>query len=175
MSQLRTNSIVPVGGLPAGANGGGIIQCVYSLNQTQTAMSPGSTWTEIPGWSATITPRSSSNKILVLCNLNFGGAYYIVSARLYRNGSYITVSGDSSSRPGTFITWGVQGMSNYGRNQPFASFLDSPASTSALTYSIYVRDTRDNNAVYINRGFYDEDSGLSPVGSSSLILMEISA
>jgi len=25
MSQIRTNSIVPVGGLPAGANGGGFI------------------------------------------------------------------------------------------------------------------------------------------------------
>jgi len=28
MSQVRTNSIVPAGGIPGGASGGGIIQCV---------------------------------------------------------------------------------------------------------------------------------------------------
>ena len=36
MSQLKVNSIVPVGGLPAGATGGGIIQTV-TLTKTDTA------------------------------------------------------------------------------------------------------------------------------------------
>ena len=36
MSQLKVNSIVPVGGLPSGASGGGIIQVVQAV-KTNTA------------------------------------------------------------------------------------------------------------------------------------------
>ena len=33
MSQLKVNSIVPVGGLPSGATGGGIIQTVQTIKK----------------------------------------------------------------------------------------------------------------------------------------------
>ena len=57
MSQLKVNSIVPVGGLPSGANGG-IIQVVQSV-KTDTAshsVSVGGISGDV--MSATITPSS---------------------------------------------------------------------------------------------------------------------
>ena len=65
MSQLRTNSIVPVGGIPAGASGGGIIQVVQTV-KTDDASTTSNSYTDITGLSVTITPRSTSNKILII-------------------------------------------------------------------------------------------------------------
>ena len=176
MSQIKVDSVVPSGGLPAGSDGGGIIQVVNEPFYTQLQMSPGSSFTQIPSWSASITPRSSSNKILVNVSLNVAGntSYYIVAVRLYINGSYHEVAPDNSSRPGTFMTVGAQQWVNYSRYQAYGQYLHSPASTSEQTYALYVRDTRNNGQVNINRAHYDINSGYSPVGSSCITLMEIS-
>ena len=66
MSQLKVNSIVPAGGLPSGSNGG-IIQVNQALVNTTVSASCGSasTFTDISGMEVTITPSSSSNKILL--------------------------------------------------------------------------------------------------------------
>ena len=61
MSELRTNKIYPRDGLPAGANGG-IVQIVRATANTQIQVTA-NTDTDII--SATITPTSSSNKILI--------------------------------------------------------------------------------------------------------------
>ena len=176
MSQLRTNSIVPVGGIPAGASGGGIIQVVSSPYYTQTELAPGASFTQIGSWSASITPRSANSKILVDVDLNASGSYsyYVVAVRLYVNGVYQAVASDNGSRPGTFMTIGAQQWSNYYRYQAHAQYLHSPGTTNQQTYSLWVRDTRDSQNVYINRAYYDENSGAVPVGNSCITLMEIS-
>lgn len=177
MSQLKVDSIVPRGGIVSGAEGGGIVQVVNEPFYTQLEMSPGSSYTQIPGWSASITPRSTSNKILVNVSLNVAGNsdYYVVSVRLYINGSYHEVAPDNGNRPGTFMTVGAQQWDNYHRHQAYGSYLHSPASTSQQTYALHVRDPRDNSNVNINRGHYDQNtSQYNPVGSSCITLMEIS-
>ena len=73
MSQLKVNSIVPVGGLSSGANGG-IIQVVQSV-KTDTFSTSSSSFTDITGLSATITPSSNSNKILVILDLMVAVSY----------------------------------------------------------------------------------------------------
>ena len=66
MSELRTNKIYPRDGLPAGATAGGIIQMVEVTNTDQTTFgSTPSDWTAT-GFSASITPTSASNKVLVM-------------------------------------------------------------------------------------------------------------
>jgi hypothetical protein len=79
MSQLRTNSIVPVGGIPAGASGGGIIQVVDASTSTATSTTstipfdstiPQSTeGTEL--LTVSITPRSTSNKLIIFVSVPF--------------------------------------------------------------------------------------------------------
>ena len=65
MRQLKVNSIVPVGGLPSGSNGG-IIQVKQTIKKevftTAQAVSRG--YTDLTGLNVAITPSSNSNKIL---------------------------------------------------------------------------------------------------------------
>ena len=70
MSQLKVNSIVPAGGLLSGSNGG-IIQVKQTIKKdvftfTQTVANG---YTDLTGLSVTITPSSSSNKILVVSTI----------------------------------------------------------------------------------------------------------
>ena len=137
MSQLKVNSIVPVGGLPSGSNGG-IIQVVQSV-KTDTASSSSSSFVDF-GPTVTITPSSSSNKVLVRFTLvgSSGNANYAYYFRLARGGSAISGSvGDSSGSrtpAGTVIDSYGHGSLSY--IQTSFEFLDSPATTSATTYSI---------------------------------------
>ena len=62
MSELRTNRIVPRDGLPSGASGG-IIQMVQTI-KTDTFATTSTSFVDV-GLSASITPTSSSNKVLV--------------------------------------------------------------------------------------------------------------
>ena len=65
MSQIKVDSIVPRGGVPSGATGGGIIQVVRASSNTANVTPSGnSTWTDA-GPSVTITPSSSSNLIMI--------------------------------------------------------------------------------------------------------------
>ncbi|BCV08527.1 MAG: hypothetical protein CM15mL8_070 [Caudoviricetes sp.] len=55
MSQLKVNSIVPVGGLPSGASGG-IIQVVQTVKtDTMSTSGTGGSYQDITGLSVTIT------------------------------------------------------------------------------------------------------------------------
>mgnify|MGYP006407304317 CR=1 FL=1 len=168
-------------GTVTGAGGGKVLQVVIGSKTAATTYSPGSSWVEVTGLSAAITPASASNKILVVASLNWSGHIdsYVATARLYRNGSHISAAGgtDNGSRPGAFLVAGFQdyewGWSNYGRQQTPGYYLDSPNSTSTQTYKLYVRDTGNDRQINVNRGYYDINSGLAPVGYSTIVLMEV--
>ena len=164
MSQLRTNSIVPVGGIPAGASGGGIIQCVQSVKTDRQVISGSqSTYIDITGLSAIITPRSSSNKILIMLTISGSSADTGIKLQCLRGATILTgMYGDANgsatrSIGGHFWGGGSGGNSNAGGNLSMM-LLDSPATTSATTYKIqggtnsgyaaYVNTTYDSAAVY---------------------------
>lgn len=105
MSQIKVNSIVPVTGLPSGANGG-IIQIVNSHLKTRQTISA-STNFQATGLSATITPSSSSSKILIIVNgvynvFNATATQYITKFKLYNGSSEIT---DANSTGSTNNAW----------------------------------------------------------------------
>ena len=137
MSQLRTNSIVPVGGIPAGASGGGIIQCVQS---TSTSLTTGSnnTWIACPA-TVSITPRSTSNKVMVLFNFSVSAnaAANDITSRIKRG---TTVIGANTTAG--YNAQGIYGQgtsdSNYFASGFSICYLDSPSTTSSLTYSAEV-------------------------------------
>jgi hypothetical protein len=88
------------------------------------------------GLTATITPQSTTSKILVIYNL--GNIYnptngYEGGSTIYRNGSNISPVG-SAVNSGFTSSFG----NGAGVEAPHsATYLDSPASTSAQTYTIY--------------------------------------
>jgi len=157
-----------------GAPVGSVVNVVYGSMGAQHSFDT-NTWTEVPDLSATITPKSTSNKVLVTASLNCGGhsSYYTVAIRLYRDSTAIALGDTTGSRPTCWMSIGAQQWSNYHRQQATNTFLDSPNTTSAITYKLFVWDTRDSSNVYINRSYYDHDSGASPVSLSTIMLQEI--
>ena len=67
MSELRTNRIVPRDGLPSGSSGG-IIQIVHTNTSSHT-YNNNTSYADITGVTATITPTRSDSKILIQCSL----------------------------------------------------------------------------------------------------------
>ena len=167
-SELRVDKIIPTDGVPTGG-GGGIIQVVQAV--TGDAQGIGSqTYTTANNLSPTITPKFNTSKILINVSLMVGinaSANTVVSGRIFRGSTDLTInSGDD--RHGMFVRYiggNVESMEtiNY-------MHLDSPATTSAITYSIKLRG--DNNTTfYINR--YANTSAYKY--QSSITLMEVSA
>ncbi|ADD95689.1 hypothetical protein [uncultured phage MedDCM-OCT-S12-C97] len=100
MSQLKVNSIVPVGGLPSGATAGGIIQTVQTVKTDTTSYSSASVFADISGISVTITPTTNSAKVLIIPDLALGGgdmANYHLVWRLLRGSTAVGVSTSATS------------------------------------------------------------------------------
>lgn len=106
------------------------------LDNVSTVTSSGSFVTT--SWSGTITPTSASSKVLVIvsggsiyCGTSAGVAYY---GTIYRN---------SSVNLGN-ATWGLERFTTPGGSHSLAPHsmmvLDSPATTSATTYTPYFRN-----------------------------------
>lgn len=126
------------------------------------------TFVDVTGLSATITPSSTSSKILCVGQINSGTANseYVIG-QLVR-GSTVVGSGTSGTTYNGLVFNPASDSSRIW-TLPFM-FLDSPSTTSATTYKIQVRGLAAVTQS-INRRTLDTAFG----GSSNIILMEISA
>ena len=158
------------------ATGFGKVLQVVSTTKTDTfAGSTEDTWYTITGLTAAITPSSTSSKILVTGHVMGASENTSTDRRFYlkiqRGGSDISSAlGDSAS---SRLQVHTSGFSSGGANAvtlPF-NFLDSPSSTSALTYSIQVRG--DTNGVVVNQAATDSDNDTYPRAASTITVMEI--
>tara|TARA_R100001224_G_scaffold60737_1_gene36134 strand:- start:663 stop:1184 length:522 start_codon:yes stop_codon:yes gene_type:complete len=171
MSQLKVNSIVPTGGLPSGANGG-IIQVVQTV-KSDTASFVISTESQSANvMTVSITPSSSSNKILLICNLNAQSSTTGYGYSFNRGGTEIGL-GDalSNRRRMSFAT--ESGETN---QHSFCGgmFLDSPATTSSVTYGIKLTHTSSNDAtIVVNNQNVSSTNDKFYVTMSSLTAMEV--
>ena len=157
MSELRTNRIVPRDGMTSGSTqGGGIIQVRYGFTTTQTVNNT-STYADT-GLSATITPTRSDSKIIVMASLN---------CVQKTNGTYLKVRVVRASTEIAKIDEGA-GYTNDTSNNIIGSIschlLDSPATTSAVTYKLQFASVSN-----ISTTLVQVNSALS-----SMILMEVS-
>jgi len=140
--------------LPAG---GKVLQ-VVSETKTDTASTTSTSFTDITGLSASITPSSTSSEILIITKIlisqsnNYadGWAKIVRDSTPVGNGS----SGFSLLRGGETTEGNM-------------THLDSPATTSSITYKTQVRT--ETGTMYINS---NDGSG---VYSSSITLIEIGA
>ena len=169
MSELRTNKIVPRDGLPSGAIGGGIIQVVRAQSTTSNQTpSADATWTDVQP-TVTITPTRSSNLIIietsVMCIAN-NNAY--VGFRLLRGSTAIRE------------WWGYQNDGSYTPFQGPGKHIDSPSTTSAVTYKTQGQSPSDGGTrLLYNYNWQTESTSLDNLTGygtrSTMILMEVSA
>ena len=137
-SELRVDKIVPTDGVPSGG-GGGIVQVVQGTTNSEYSTSSCNYVTS--GLSLNITPKSTSSKILVCFNLPLqSGAHNLRAAvGLHRAGSQIYLA----QRESLF-----NGSSSNNSETVSGMFLDSPATTSAVTYDVRVRVSGGSGTFY---------------------------
>ena len=151
---IANASLGAVTALPAAITTGKVLQVVSGSTTTQVGVTANSYIDT--GLTASITPSSSSNKILIAIHQSIGktAAHTWTDIKLLRDSTQI----------GLFASVAFNGVSqsNY-IGTTGCSFLDTPSSTSSLTYKTQFRNVAAAGTVNAQ-----VDSGLS-----SITLMEI--
>jgi hypothetical protein len=168
---MLTNTAVAKSQLPTGS----VLQ-VVSAAKTDTFSLASSTFTDITGLSVTITPTSATSKILIMATTNASGSSggYMASTRLVRDSTAIYVGDAAGSR----LQASVSARNNDSGDARMHSmvFLDSPATTSAITYKVQLA-CQESQTICVNRSFDDLDVGNAARArtASSITVMEIAA
>jgi len=152
MSTLRVNNMTNVGGTGPTWEPGNIVQVVYGSYSTETSTT--STSYVSSGLTATITPKFATSKILVAVSNDVTVSSAVAALTMFRG----TVSG-------TNLAPGTSGFGrSYGEQVLSWEYLDSPATTSPVTYTLGFK-TLTSGTVYAQNG--------STPGS--ITLMEVAA
>jgi len=153
------------------AGGGGKVLQVVQTVKTDTFTTNSLSFVDLTGLSASITPSSSSNKILILTDIVFGMANAQGFIKLLRNSSDIYIGDSASSRLQAKSSIYLADSNVTGSR--VINFLDSPSTTSSTTYKIQLKSENSSFNVCINRSQDDSDISGRVRGASSIILMEI--
>jgi hypothetical protein len=155
--------------------GGKILQ-VVSVFKADVFTTSSATLVDVTGLSVSITPSSATSKILVLASLPLSNstADNASQGAILRGATVIGGGTAAGNRP-SLSFWNRSGTTNGNNFAPMTmTFIDSPASTSALTYKIQIAGESGTTAVgYAYRA--DNDSAAGGRLASSIILMEVSA
>ena len=158
-------------GLSAAGNAG-IGSNVVQTVKTDHFQSTSTTFIPLPGLSVTITPSTATSKILVMADLHMS-ASAIIFVQLFRGATRIYQGQDGTNTP--FNNWNATTVENFAQSNtretrhPTKVFLDSPETTSPVTYSLEARV--DTGTMFLNR------QGLNTVigAVSSITVIEVSA
>ncbi len=154
---------------------GSILQVVSTI-KTDTFSTSSTGDTAITGLSVSITPTSTSSRIFIMYSVNYdstrgnsGGGF-----RIYRNGSHLTgASGASAgSRYTVNADFGANANADQSGMHRTGQIVDSPATTSALTYAMYT--SHDSGfSTHINRARADGNEGDDGRFASTITVFEI--
>jgi len=178
-SRLRVVNASSV--VPGQSNMPQCVQTHFDSISNFTGISTGS-GEEITDLTTTITPRSSSSKVLVTVMINYSSFHGSNGAfRLTRNGTEIGSNSIGSS------LYGIAGVAeNQLTNEVvnrYIQFLDTPSTGSAVTYRLHLYTTGSGGAtvpiVYLNRSQSDVTAPGNAQdrarGSSNMVLTEFFA
>jgi hypothetical protein len=158
-------------GATLGAGMGKVLQVVQTF-KSDAFSSTADGFFDITGLSVAITPSSASNKVLVISDLAIGSSdlnSFNHGFKVLRGATDVGISTAGS----TNFSGGVN-MYLSGGQYPYLfgnmkMFLDSPATTSAITYKIQGTKISADGTFYVNR----KGSGTDVGGTSAITVMEI--
>jgi hypothetical protein len=173
--QLKTGGtkILNSSGNPILQQTGSVLQVVSTNYTTRTVIATTTSYTDMTGMTVSITPTSATSKIFVIITLAVnspdGQSNMVV---LDRNGTQI---GNSTSSGGIqqFFGMALANTENYRLWTVGGSLLDSPATTSALTYKLRIRAASGTSNLYLNGT--GRNLSEDALGSSTITVMEIAA
>jgi len=171
---IANASLGAVTALPASITTGDVLQ-VVSTKKSSTFTTTANSWTGVTAFSVDITPSATSSKVYVLVtcgSFQTDNGNARAQMKLMRDSTDIAL-GDAAT--GDEVSSVVCGRSNDGAHHQFPtviSVLDSPSTTSQVTYNIYVQRGADQAGVIcLNRsGNQDQYSGNT---ISTITAMEI--
>ena len=157
-SELRVDRIVPTTGVPTGG-GGGITQ-VKQVTKTDGFATTSTSYVDITGLSLSITPKEITNKILVRVCITIG------SGQTGADNKIRVLRGSTNILTSDYLVRNDESTS--GGKEHTIEVLDSPATTSAVTYKI--QGLAESNEIFVNRNGSNDVTG-----QSTITLMEVSA
>ena len=168
-SILRVDSIQTAAGGSATASGLGIggigkIGQVVNVNKTDTFNSSSGSYVDVTGLSASITPSATTSKIFVNLTL-------YVSNDTQTSNTFAKILRDSTGLQESINRIPQEAQAVYRTYNISMTHLDSPSSTSALTYKLQM--LTNAGTFYVNRAA--NQGGFSATHTATLTLMEVLA
>jgi len=170
---LQTNG----SGTLSWAGGGKILQVVQALKTDTQSFAPSSSFSDVSSLSVSITPSSSSNKVLVYFSINGGngGDLSHLHIQLVRGSTAIGLgdaAGNRTQNTGGYINTATPGQVLVNSMM----VLDSPSTTSSTTYKLQAKCNSGGGTSWVNRSTRDNDgTGYDGRGSSVIVVMEVAA
>ena len=146
---------------------------VQSAFKSDTDSTTSTSDVAISGLSLTLTPASASSKVLVQFDVgtmgnNHNAHMFFTPYRSIGGGSYSAIGQGTGGSSYNYAAAAYHSNTVYGTVGN--CFLDSPNTTSEITYKLYFRSSNGSYTMYINRRGSDDLFR----GSTSLICTEIS-
>ena len=158
------------------AGTGKILQVIQTVKTDTASLGTVDTFTDISGMSVTITPSSSSSKVLVTVVMNVsGGDNQAVAWRLLRGSTPIYIGDADGNRIRVAASVRVATNGDAEMVNCSAVFLDSPNTTSATTYKIDWARPFASSQIYLNRPSEDYDNNDRARAPSSILVQEVAA
>ena len=176
---------ISAGGLPDGCVtaddlasgvGGKILQVKQTVKNDTFSTTSGS-YTDITGMSVAITPSSTSSKVKVSVCLRVQCSQddRWIAVILLRDNQILfdgTASGSRTQASIWHIPYAGTGTGNTFSDKNIV-FLDSPSSTSSLTYKLQMKVQLGGTTGHVNRSMNDNDADYGPRTSSSITVEEV--
>jgi hypothetical protein len=159
---------LPTARLPAGS----ILQMIQTV-KTDTFTTSSGSFTDVTGLTVSITPTSSSSKILVLYDVGLSCQNGTGAPIRMLRGSTVIYAGDAAGNRPLGIAQIDGASTQYSVPRISGTFLDSPATTSSITYKFQTLNTASGTSA-VNRAQQDRnESTYDTRTASSITVMEI--
>jgi len=149
---ITSSKVLNNSGNPILQQTGSVLQVVQAV-KVDSFSSTANTWTDVTGISVSITPTSSTSKVLVTCDWSAGmdtATTPDIMARLMRGTTAIALGNTGGTDYVTAMPIsGTQGQYTTFNNS--VTYLDSPATTSATTYKLQMRNWSNTTTWYVGQ------------------------
>jgi len=153
---------------------GVFINAVSASKTDAQSNASSNSFSDITGLTVTITPKSTSSKILLLCNISLSAASDGTGRafKVLRGSTAIGVGNDGSRPQVSFFGSPMSSDSNMQGTTSW-HYLDSPNSTSALTYKVQMSGYNGSITTYINRNQNGNGQPYDAIASSNFTAIEV--
>jgi hypothetical protein len=136
------------------------------------------TWFDVTGLSVSITPTAASSKILIFGFVNFGSSTTgnLLYMQIVRDSTAVGIGTGSTGSRSVVTNGGISPHTdtNQTMTMPY-NFLDTPNTTSQITYKIQGKQNNSPSTIYANRTGADSDTAFSARPISTITAIEVPA